>query len=192
MRNITAFVFSQCVGISVTVFAYKYADFKDWRWREFYENITVDLDAFLDKYVAEGRTMNVGTDSKIRGKYTFFATAIIAHRTNTGGSVIINKAKVPTYPSLRQKLLMEAMRTLETAWYLAARLSDDVRIRLHVDVNNELKWQSGQYKEELVGMIMGQGFVSYKDVIGDPDNYPRLVYWKPASWAASSVADLRT
>lgn len=169
-----------------------YADFSEWRWRRFYENDTVILDDFLAKHAKEGRTMNVGTDSKIHGNKTFFATAIVAHRTGLGGAVTIHTDKVPTYPSLRQKLVMEAMRTLETAWYLSSKLSDDIRIRLHVDVNNELKWKSGQYKEELVGMIMGQGFVSYKDVIGDPDEYPRLVLWKPDSWAASSVADRRT
>jgi hypothetical protein len=35
---------------------------------------------------------------------------------------------------------------------------------------------------------MGQGYISYRDV-KDHDNHPRIVFWKPDSWAAQSVAD---
>ena len=168
---------------------YKYPDFKDWKWREFYTPKIVSLDAFLEKNAASGRDFHIGTDSQNHGKNTFFSTAIIAHTRHTGGSVIIHKDHTPAYTSLQQKLIIEAMRTLEAAWYLSQKFTNDrIKIRLHLDVNEDIKFKSGQYKEKLVGLIMGQGYEDPSNV-KNPEDHPRLVFWKPEAWAASNVAD---
>jgi predicted RNase H-related nuclease YkuK (DUF458 family) len=91
-----------------------------------------------------------------------------------GGTIIIHKDYVSFMDALRQRLLMEAMRSLEVAWYLDKRVSKENIIEVHLDVNRSLKYKSGKYKDELVGLIMGQGFKC-------------LV--KPDSFAASIAAD---
>jgi len=172
-----------------------YPSFSEWTWKSFSNpNKTIDVEKFLEVNYERGRIFHVGTDSQVYGEKTHFVTALIAHIQTGGGEIAIHKYKdkMP-YPALRQRLLMEAMRTLEVAWYLDSILPEDGKIRLHVDVNNELKFKSGRYKEELVGMIMGQGYLSYKDISSKKiDEYPRVVFWKPDSWAATTVADRQT
>jgi len=171
---------------------HNYKNFNEWTWENFsIPPKILNLKDFIIKNYDRGRIFHIGTDSKVYWKKTIFATALIAHNTATGGEIAIHKDKdLAEFSSLRQRLIMETMRTLETAWYLDSVLPPDGKIRLHIDVNNEIKFKSGHYKEELVGMIMGQGYVSYKDV--KDDDHKKVVFWKPDSWAASSVADKRT
>ena len=169
----------------------KYPLIDEWKWKSFQSpSKPKDIDQFIIDNLTKKRDFHIGSDSKDYGKNTVYATALIAHHCHGGGAVIIHKDKAILCPSLRQKLIMEAMRTLEVAWYLNQRIPATTKIRLHIDVNNNIKFQSGQYKEELVGFIMGQGYISYRDV--NAENEPRVVLWKPDSWAASSVADKRT
>jgi len=66
------------------------------------------------------------------------------------------------------------MRSLEVAWYLDTKVKERNIIEIHLDVNSNLKWKSAQYKEELVGLIVSQGF-------------PAIV--KPNAFGASKCAD---
>lgn len=168
-----------------------YPEFKTWKWGSFSEpNRIADIEEFVLLNSSRGMEFHIGSDSKMYGNHTNFVTALIAHEKSKGGQIIIHQDKTVKSPSLRQRLIMEAMRTMEVAWYLDSIIDDNVKIRLHIDVNDELKFKSGQYKEELVGMIMGQGYSSYEsDAI---DNCDKIVFWKPHSWAASTVADRRT
>ena len=86
----------------------------------------------------------------------------------------MHRDRVAKIDSLRQRLLLEAMRSLEVAWYLDGVIADKNIIEVHLDVNPNIKWRSSQYKEELVGLIVGQGFTA---VI------------KPNAFGASKVAD---
>ena len=178
----------------------RYPDFKDWVWRGWTSNKVVEIDTFIAENEAKERRFHVGTDSKEYGKKTLFATALVAHHSSQGGSILIHKDKMNAHltkgEGLRHRLIMEAMRTLEVAWYLDQKIVEHTKVRLHVDVNDVLDFKSGQYKEELVGMIMGQGYTSYQDIERQPnkeiDDFERVVFWKPDAWAAQSVADRRT
>lgn len=77
-------------------------------------------------------------------------------------------------PILRQRLLSEASRSLQVAWYLNDIISGDQIITIHLDVNSSLKWDSARYKDELVGYVTAQGFNCEH---------------KPNSFAASWAAD---
>jgi predicted RNase H-related nuclease YkuK (DUF458 family) len=176
----------------------KYPEFSEWVWKKF-SNLSkkLNLDDFLSTNYERGRAFIVGTDSQIHGKKTTFVTAIVAHAPtgiHSGGEAAISRMydKTP-YPHLRSRLIMEGMRTLEAAYYLDSALPEDALIRIHLDVNNSKEFKSGLYKEELVGWIAGQGYISYRDIgRKDPKDFPRLVYWKPDSWAAMKVADKHT
>jgi predicted RNase H-related nuclease YkuK (DUF458 family) len=91
-----------------------------------------------------------------------------------GGSIIIHTQKALLFDSLRLKLISEAMRSLETAWYIEPKVPKNQNIIIHLDVNGNLKWESGKYKEELVSMIVSQNF--------------KCVH-KPDSWGAMKVSD---
>lgn len=149
-----------------------YPPFSEWVWKSFDNTKVVNIDDFVNTH--KEAQFYIGTDSQTKSHKTTVTTALIAYNWGRGGSVVIHTHKVPEFQSLRQQLISEAMRSLETAWYVNPKISDDNTIVIHLDVNSNLKWRSGQYRDELVGMIMAQGF---KPAI------------KPDSWGSSKVAD---
>ena len=165
----------------------EYPLFSQWVWRAYDGKKSRDLDEFVK--LNSDAQFYIGTDSQQHGAKCTFTTVLIAYRMGKGGAIILHSDKTPRYPALRQRLLMEAMRSLELAWYLDRKISADTFMAIHLDVNDNLKWKSGKYKDELVGMVMGQGFVSGRDKTSLSN---RRVYWKPDAWAANSVADRKT
>ena len=150
---------------------YGHPPFSEWNWRSYDGKREVNLDDFVARHLDD--LFFIGTDSQNK-RTCVFTTALIAYKMGLGGSIIIFRQKVPYIESLRQRLLMEAMRSLETAWYIDKNIPDKNLITIHLDVNKNLKFKSGKYKNELVGLITGQGF---------------LACVKPDAWAASGAAD---
>ena len=68
------------------------------------------------------------------------------------------------------------MRSLELAWHLDPIIPKKSFVGIHLDVNDNLQYKSAHYRDELVGLVLAQG-------------YTALV--KPDAWAASTVADSR-
>lgn len=151
-----------------------YAPFDMWQWRSYDGKDTVSIDSFIERH--KGDYFFIGTDSQNYSKKhcCIFTTVLIGYKTGHGGSVILHRDRVPFMDALRQRLLMEAFRSLEAAWYLDKKISDKSLIAIHLDVNKNLKYKSAKYKDELVGLITGQGF-------------PCSV--KPDAFAASCTAD---
>lgn len=149
-----------------------YPPFAEWIWKS-YDNLkVVSIDDFIKLHL--DAEFYIGTDSQTaKGKCTL-TTALIGYHWGKGGSVIIHTQKLTNFQSLRQKLIAEAMRSLETAWYVDPKIPEHSNIVIHVDVNSNLKWESGQYRDELVGMIVAQGF---------------QLSIKPDAWGSSKVAD---
>lgn len=153
----------------------QYPPFNEWKWHSYDGTKSIDPDNFISAY--KNQDFYVGTDSQNYKGLTVYTTVIISHHKNRGGSIIIHSDKTITPSSLRHKLLMEAMRSLEAAYFVNQRIPSKSNIVVHLDVNSNLKWKSGQYKDELVGLIMAQGF---------------NVRCKPDAWASSSAADRKT
>ena len=156
-----------------------YLPFKEWDWKSYDGSKKIDLIPWLEKY--SDRVFYIGTDSQNtksvkRGKCTF-TTAVIAYKMGVGGVIAIHTDKTPYMASLRQKLLMEAMRSLECAWFVNDHIPEASSICIHLDVNDKLEFKSSNYKDELISLILAQGF---------------QVKHKPNSWASSTVADKRT
>jgi predicted RNase H-related nuclease YkuK (DUF458 family) len=150
---------------------FNYPDFQDWIWKN-YDKKEVELFKFLKSN--ENKTFYIGTDSDASIKrYTPFTTVIVAH-AGRGGCMVTHTDRVPYMDNLRQRLLMEAFRSLETAWFVDSIIQDKSLINIHLDVNSNLKYKSSKYRDELVGLIVAQEFNAHI---------------KPYSWAATSVAD---
>lgn len=151
-----------------------YSPFEEWAWKNYDGDKKVEIDDFLLGHQED--FFMVGTDSQNYSskRMCVFTTVIIAYKLGRGGSVILHRDKSPFIQALRQRLLMEAMRSLEAAWYMDRKIPSKNIIEIHLDVNPNLDFRSGQYKDELISLVSSQGFRA-------------LI--KPHAFAASGVAD---
>ena len=152
-----------------------YPAFDTWTWRK-YDGTPHSFEKFVEEN-KDNDVFFIGTDSHNKGKKATFTTAVVAYKKGgKGGRIIFHTDRTDAVPSVRQRLLFEAMRSLECAWVLNNKLNESVPISIHLDVNSSLHFESHKYKEELVGLIVSQGFT---------------VANKPNAWAASKVAHNR-
>lgn len=145
----------------------RYKPFAEWRWRNYDEDTTVNVDDFLKSHKDD--YFLIGTDSQNYGSdnQCVFTTVIIAYKLGKGGSIILHKDKTVFVDALRQRLLLEAMRSLEAAWYIDSKIDSKNILEIHLDINENPLYKSGKYKDELIGLISAQG---YKCII-KPDAY---------------------
>jgi uncharacterized protein len=116
-----------------------------------------------------GQPLHIGTDSLQTGRYTQFVTVVVLLDPPHGGRVFYQRDIVPRVNSLRERLTKEVWRSLD----LAMKLPEH-DLTIHIDANPSEKHMSSKYLQELVGMVVGQGFKAL---------------WKPDSWAATHAAD---
>lgn len=119
----------------------------------------------------------IACDSQQVGIVTEYVTVVVLHRPTKGGRVFICHERIARVRELRERLWREVWRSAELAMELSSPTGDQPEIRVdevHIDVNREPRYKSSQYVEELVGLVMGQGF---KAVV------------KPEAFAASHIAD---
>ncbi len=117
----------------------------------------------------------IGTDSQVKGKITEFATVIAFIRKGKGGFMYIRSESSRQRMSIKQRMLMEAGKSVETAYELCnifSRFSVDMEV--HADINTNPNFKSNDALKEAMGYIRGMGFV-FKA--------------KPEAFASSSCAD---
>ena len=119
------------------------------------------------------RVIYVGTDSQQAAGVTKFTTAIVSHEPGHGGTYAFIRFKTRRIDSLRERLLAEAWKSVELAM-LVAQNTPELKIVVHLDVNESIKYKSGKYAGDLIALVVGQGF---KAEI------------KPNAFAASTLAD---
>lgn len=142
----------------------------------------VDLRSAIEAELREypDAEVTIASDSQQRGRDTEYVTVVTLIRPGKGGRVIFNREKIPRVRELRERLWKETWRSVELAMELTATPDiGDFATRIdvsavHIDANVDPKHQSSRYVEELVGLVVGQGF---KAVV------------KPEAWAASHAAD---
>ena len=145
-------------------------------WKTLGSKKNEDLIEWVKANVKEGQVVHIGTDSLqgSRGgkRHTQFVTVLIVLTPSKGGRVIYTRELVPRIESLRQRLLAEVWRSLEVALSIQSLISGPLTV--HVDANPKERYNSSKYLQELVGMVVGNGFA---------------VAIKPDSWAATHAAD---
>lgn len=129
----------------------------------------VDLDR---KYA-----ITIGTDSELYNKTSAdFVTAIVVHRVGNGARYFWRRIKMNNLHTMRDRILQEVMISLDTAKMILGQLkkldTPEFSFEIHVDVGEN--GESRKMIQELVGMIRANDFEAKT---------------KPASYAASSVAD---
>jgi predicted RNase H-related nuclease YkuK (DUF458 family) len=143
-------------------------------WKN-YDGEPLDIEHFIKTHGRE-RLIFIGTDSQnfTCGQYTKFSTTIIMYDIGRGGVCTMATEKTRYIDNLRERLLRETWVSVETALYVNEVIPSADIITIHVDVNSDMRFKSGKYRDELVGMVAAQGF----DVAVKPD-----------AWASSKVAD---
>jgi len=175
------------------VFDGQFKEFSTEGWTYYGNDTKTSIADFINMH--PDAELYVGTDSQRHGnrkkkyKYWTFTTCVAAYTRRKGGNAILfsenvrnpqgfdGKLERPKKLSLlRQRLMVEAMKSLEVAWYLNTIVSEDRPITIHLDVNQNIQFDSTKYKDELVGYVTAQGFNCEH---------------KPNAWAASWAADAR-
>jgi uncharacterized protein len=141
-------------------------------WRTLTGRPIGDVVDFVRDHAKSGQVVHLGTDSLQRTRHTRFVTVVAILTPGRGGRAIWTRDTRPRIVSLRERLLREVWLSVE----LGLRLSPVVPgpLHVHIDANPIAQHKSSAYVQELVGLVVSQGF--------------RAVI-KPESWAASRAAD---
>lgn len=141
-----------------------------WHWPNGDEVQNNELEELLSD-----RSVNlfVGTDSQMSGGEWVFATVVAAHNPGKGGRFFSfrEKKKKSQFPSLRMRLLEEALRSISVASEIRDRFGRESEV--HLDLNTKV-YNSSKYVTDLSSMVQSFGFKCQV---------------KPDSWASSALAD---
>lgn len=117
----------------------------------------------------------IGTDSQVRHEVIEFATVIVFLREKRGGFMYIHNFKSYQKMSLKERMITEVAKSVETAYQLCDLLDKyDVGLEVHADINTDPHFESNVALKEAMGYILGMGF-EFKA--------------KPNAFASSSCAD---
>lgn len=142
------------------------------KWKTLGGEVIPDIVEWVKEASKNGQMVHLGTDSLQTGKYTQFVTVIAILTPMKGGRVAYCREVVPRIASLRERLLKETWKSVDLGLQLSPVVPGELTV--HIDANPVVKHKSSQYVQELVGLVVGQGF---KAEI------------KPRAWAASCAAD---
>ncbi len=143
------------------------------RWLTLKDEPVEDLASWVAEACRSGQTVHIGTDSLQTGRFTQFVTVVVVHTPGKGGRAAYCREVVPRIQELPRRLLRETWLSVEVGMLLAPVVKGELEV--HIDASPpEQKFESARYAQQLVGMVMSQGF--------------RAVI-KPNSWAASHAAD---
>ncbi len=117
----------------------------------------------------------IGTDSQVKGPFVDFATVIVLLREHHGGFMYINQDKSSLKMSIKERMLMEVQKSIETAYSICDLLDlYDVALEVHADINTNPSFKSNKALNDAMGYILSMGFI-FKA--------------KPEAFASSTCAD---
>ncbi len=151
-------------------------------WRKFsgeviQSSIMEEVEQAIERESLLGNKLKVciGTDSQVKGNITDFATVIVFLREQRGGFMFIHQERTSQKMSIKERMLKEVQKSIETAYTLCDLLDlYDVDLEVHADINTNPNFQSNTALQEAMGYILSMGFVFRA---------------KPDSFASSSCAN---
>ena len=141
-------------------------------WKTLTEVRIPDILQFVADASRDGQAVHVGTDSLQTGRFTQFVTIVVILTPLKDGRIAYQRKIVPRISSLRERLLKEVWKSVDLGLHFSPIVKGELTV--HIDANPVVAHKSSAYVQELVGLVVGQGF---KALI------------KPESWAASHAAD---
>lgn len=140
------------------------------KWKTLTGDKIENIVEWVKQETKSGQIIHIGTDSLQTGRWTQFVTVVVILNPPKGGRVAYLRSAVPRITSLRERLNKEVWESI----HLAMQLPESPELTVHIDANPNEKFMSSKYLQELVGLVVGQGFKAL---------------WKPDSWAATHAAD---
>ncbi|MBI2036318.1 ribonuclease H-like YkuK family protein [Candidatus Microgenomates bacterium] len=147
-----------------------------------------DIVAFVRQDKDAFYNLAIGTDSHGQDpasvspdKTVEFVTAVVIHRKGYGGKYFWQKKTVDKITTLRQRIYMETMLSVNFAQNFIPKLKmaltngEKYDLEIHIDVGE--KGETREMIKEVVGIVVGNGFTAKT---------------KPYSYSASNVADKHT
>ena len=135
-----------------------------------------EINAFMRVDPRRTYKISIGTDSEaLASSHADFVTAVVVHRVGNGGRYFWRRVELGRFHTLRDRIIKEVILSLDLAKGILSVLKElEVKFdfEIHADIGD-----NGDTKvmlQEVVGMIRAYNFI------------PQT---KPASYAASSVAD---
>lgn len=124
--------------------------------------ILEEVEQAIEREYSLGNKLKVciGTDSQVKGHYTDFATVIVFLREKKGAFMFIHQEKSTQKMSIKERMLTEVQKSIETAYALCNLLDlYDVDLEVHADINTNPMFKSNQALHEAMGYILSMGFV---------------------------------
>ncbi len=121
-----------------------------------------EIEAAIEREYALGNKLKVciGTDSQVKGEITDYATVIVFLREGKGGFMYINQERSTMKYGIKQRMLTEVQKSIETAYSLCDLLDlYDVDLEVHADINTNPSFKSNTALSEAMGYILSMGFV---------------------------------
>ncbi len=151
-------------------------------WKKFsgeviHSHILEEIENAIIRETQNGYRLKVciGTDSQVKGPLTDFATVIVLLREHHGGFMYIHQDKTPQKMSIKERMLVEVQKSIETAYSICDLLDlYDVDLEVHADINTNPVFKSNKALNEAMGYILSMGFI-FKA--------------KPEAFASSTCAD---
>ena len=136
-------------------------------WRKFsgeviQSSIMEEVEQAIERESLLGNKLKVciGTDSQVKGNITDFATVICFLREQRGGFMFIHQERSSQKMSIKERMLKEVQKSIETAYTLCDLLDlYDVSLEVHADINTNPQFKSNQALHEAMGYILSMGFV---------------------------------
>lgn len=120
------------------------------------------VEAAIQRESTTGNKLKVfiGTDSQVKRKVVEFATVIVFLREHKGGFMFISKDKKAHNMSIKERMLLEVQKSIETAYHLCPLLDlYNVELEVHADINTNPNFESNTALKDAMGYIMGMGFI---------------------------------
>src|SRR5690606_17931646 len=94
----------------------------------------------------------IGTDSRVHGTTTEFATVIVFLREKHGGFMFIHNDSTQHNYSIKERMLVEVAMSIEIAYELCDLFNQyDVDMEVHADINTNPQFKSNVALREATG-----------------------------------------
>lgn len=102
----------------------------------------------------------IGTDSQVKRGIVEFATVVVFLRDHKGGFMFIHKDRKSHPMSIKERMLLEVQKSIDTAFHLCPLLDRyEVDLEVHADINTNPSFKSNVALNEAMGYILGMGFI---------------------------------
>lgn len=102
----------------------------------------------------------IGTDSQVKRNTIEMATVIVFLREHKGGFMYTQKEKIAYRMSIKERMLLEVQKSIETAYQICPLLDKyEIELEVHADINTNPNFESNVALKEAMGYILGMGFI---------------------------------